>query len=293
MGFATKFRQVVAATAAACCYAAPAAADTVSFEDNVFRYRAETRFSLYFNLDLQLAPQGAGFPTHVEALAEPAAVRTGPGCNAVQVVPVLPDPMSARIGRWRVVCPLSAPVGDKRVVRYRLSLTRAEDRVNPGGLEKGVVFAGGGQDEIYGDRLYGGPGPDTLEGNRVFGGPGVDRLNAAYPYDVRAFVMHGGPGDDELSASGRAYGGPGADFIEELSSVGDMFVGGPGRDTVLLWGDRAQDITRVRGGGADKITCEEPIDRIDVLLVDRSDHVGARCRRARVLLSGRPRRLWP
>ena len=74
-GFATKFRQVVAATAAACCYAAPAAADTVSFEDNVFRYRAETRFSFYFNLDLQLAPQGAGFPTHVEALAEPAAVK--------------------------------------------------------------------------------------------------------------------------------------------------------------------------------------------------------------------------
>ena len=97
-----------------------------------------------------------------------------------------------------------------------------------------------------------------------------------------------------MSGSGRLYGGPGADDIEESSSVGDMFVGGPGSDTVELLGrDRDQDISRVRGGGADKIACDGPIDRKDVLLVDASDRVGARCRTGRIFLSGRPRRLWP
>jgi hypothetical protein len=178
-------------------------------------------------------------------------------------------------------------------VRYRLTLTRANDTVQAGGLD-GVVFAGRGDDEVKGgDRAYGGRGHDDLEGSQLFGGPGADFLVAAGPFAVRAFVMRGGPGGDEFFGSGRVYGGPGADFIDESSTVGDMFVGGPGRDTVLLWRDRAQDIVRLRGGGADRIACDEPIDRIDVLLVDRTDRVGARCRTGRVLLSGRPRRLWP
>jgi hypothetical protein len=286
MRFAPKFWQVVAATAAACCYAAPAAADTASFEDNVFRYRSDTR-NFEFHLDLQLVPQGADSPTHVEARALTAVVETGRGCNAFQPGPLWPGPGT------RVLCPLSAPIDGRRMVRYRLSLTRAADFVQIG-LDQGVVFAGGGKDDISGDRVYGGPGHDNLEGSRVFGGPGVDRIFAGYPYDVRSFVIRGGPGGDQISGSGRVYGGPGADDIEEFSKVGDMFVGGRGRDTVDLLGkDRDQDITRVRGGGADKIVCEGPLDRIDVLLVDRSDRVGARCRTGRVLFSGRPRRLWP
>ena len=305
MRFATKFwHGVGAAIAAALCYAGPAAADTASFEDNVFRYRAgPDTFAL--SLDLELVPEGADHPTLLEAHAGVAAVTTGPGCNPVQVAPIsmLSEPST------RVVCPLPDPVGDRRVVRYRLSLTRSSDTVRVGEDFKGVAFAGPGNDEVVGDRIYGGRGQDDLSGSRVFGGsghdslegsqlfggPGVDRLFAGYPYDTRAFVMRGGAGGDVMSGSGRLYGGPGADDIEESSTVGDMFVGGPGRDTVdLLNRDRDQDITRLRGGGADTIVCDNgPLDRIDVLLVDRSDHVGARCRTARVLLSGRPRRLWP
>jgi hypothetical protein len=284
MPTATKFWQHVgAAIAAALCYAAPAAADTASFDDNVFRYRSDTR-NFEFHLDLQLASQGADSPTRVEARADPAVVTTGPGCRAVQ-----PGPLWVGPGVL-VVCPLSGPLGGRRGVRYRLSLTRAADMVNTGGLEKGVVFAGGGQDEVYGDRLYGGRGHDTLEGKRVFGGPGVDRISA---FDERGTVLRGGPGGDEFFPAGRVYGGPGADNIVELGFVSDMFVGGPGRDTLETFRDRRQDITRFRGGGADRIACDGPIDAFDVLLVDGSDRVGARCRTGRVLLSGRPGRLWP
>jgi hypothetical protein len=102
--------------------------------------------------------------------------------------------------------------------------------VNTGGLEKGVVFAGGGQDEVYGDRVYGGPGHDDLEGNRVFGGRGVDRISAPVT-DEGGYVLHGGPGGDEFFPAGKVYGGPGADTIVELGHANDMFVGGPGRDT--------------------------------------------------------------
>ncbi len=303
MRFATKFwPRVGAAIAAALCYAGPAAADTASFEDKVFRYRAgPDTFGL--SLDVQLVSQGAGHPTQLEARAGVAAVTTEPGCKALLVAPVstLFEPST------RVVCPLPEPVGGRPGVRYRLSLTRSSDAVRVGDF-KGIAFAGPGNDEVVGDRIYGGRGQDELSGSRVFGGrghddvegsqlfggPGVDRLFAGYPYDVRAFVMRGGPGGDEMSGGGRVYGGQGGDSIEESSSVGDMFVGGPGRDSVnLLDRDRAQDITRLRGGGADEIVCDGPIDGIDVLLVDRSDRVGARCRTGRVLLSGRPRRLWP
>ena len=59
---------VGAAIAAAFCHAAPAAADTASFEDNVFRYRAGLdTFGL--SLNLQFVPQGADQPAHLEAHA--------------------------------------------------------------------------------------------------------------------------------------------------------------------------------------------------------------------------------
>ena len=138
MRFAMRFWLAVgAAIAAAFCYAAPATADTASFEDNVFRYRAgPDTFTL--SLDLHLVPQGADHPTQLEARADVAAVTTEPGCNAVLVAPVsmLFEPST------RVVCPLPGPVGGRRVVRYRLSLTQSSDTVRVGGDLKGVAFAG-------------------------------------------------------------------------------------------------------------------------------------------------------
>jgi hypothetical protein len=258
---------------------APAAADTASFEDNVFRYRAGPG-DLFFTVELHLVPDKS--PTHLELHVQ-APVTTGPGCTAEQT-------RFEGILGTQVRCPLSTPPS---AVRYRLSLGQTHDRVGGAGL-RGVLFAGAGDDEIDGgDRAYGGPGNDLLDGRRVYGGPGGDRLTPVCCEGGRAFVMRGGPGNDEILGAGRAYGGPGADYIEDASNSADMLVGGPGRDTIAMFQGGDRDIVRVRGGGADRVVCEDGIDRTDVLLVGRADRVGRRCQAGQVLLTGRPRQLWP
>ena len=72
-----------------------------------------------------------------------------------------------------------------------------------------------------------------------------------------------------------------------------MLVGGPGRDVVETTPDGQSDVIRVRGGGRDRVLCDAPVDREDVLLIDESDRVGHACQPARVLLSGRPQSLVP
>jgi hypothetical protein len=68
-----------------------------------------------------------------------------------------------------------------------------------------------------------------------------------------------------------------------------MLVGGPGRDRVEMVGDDSRlDVVRVRGGGRDTVYCDDPPDSYDLLYVDRSDRVARTCRRARILLTGRP-----
>jgi hypothetical protein len=285
MRFAANPRLCVGvAIAAILCCAAPAAADTASFQGNVFRYRAEPPPGPYFfTVELHLVPDFES-PTHLEPLVQ-APVTTGPGCTAESMRFDQASMLSTRVR-----CPLSAPPS---AMNYRLSLGHTHDRVG-GAVLRGVVFAGRGNDEVNGgDRAYGGPGNDLLDGRRVYGGPGADRLTPVCCEGGRAFVMRGGPGNDEIFGAGRAYGGPGADSIEDTSTSADMFVGGPGRDTIEMFRDGESDIVRVRGGGADRVVCDDGVDRSDVVLVGRADRVDRRCQTGQVMLTGRPRQLWP
>jgi Ca2+-binding RTX toxin-like protein len=87
-----------------------------------------------------------------------------------------------------------------------------------GGEGSDKLYGGKGHDALRGvndgDKLFGGPGPDVLVGvkgvDKLFGGPGSDSLypdnNRPGVYTVDDYV-HGGTGDDFITASKGAIGG--------------------------------------------------------------------------------------
>jgi hypothetical protein len=268
--------------------ATAAAADTASFEDRVLRYRADPDSDAHLIVAVARPDQRpVSNSLSVTSFRQP--IGPGPGCS-------LDSDWVLSTG-GRVFCPLSE-AGDRALeqVRSRFTLTRHNDQITFEAKRlKGVVFAGAGVDSVTdGDRVYTGPGDDYVEGyHHAFGGPGNDELGG--PEQRLSNLARGGPGDDHIvTLGGRSYGGPGDDRLEEYSFSPDMLVGGRGRDTVVIGGGaRVRHVVRLRGGGADRIECEGALDRTDVVLVDRTDRVGRECRTGQVLLTGRPRQLWP
>jgi hypothetical protein len=219
-------------------------------------------------------------PTHLR-VDVPTPVDFVRGCRTLPLVP------GTLIYRVELRC----PVGDvsSEQLRYRLSLADAADWADVSYPMRGVVYAGKGDDVVGADRVYGGLGDDHVFGRRVYGGPGRD-YGAGDDAATGQPVLFGGSGKDELRGPGRLYGGAGDDHLSDLApeGSGDMFIGGPGRDVVRLYGDGRRDVVRLRGGGADRVVCGE-LPAGDVLFVDRSDRLDPDCSSARVLLTERPR----
>ena len=91
----------------------------------------------------------------------------------------------------------------------------------------GGMFGDGGDDTLAGDaRLRGGLGNDRMRGSRLRGGPGQDRLTGTHDADAIAGgagrdVIRGGAGNDSIFAA-----------FDEPVPASDVFVGGPGLDTL-------------------------------------------------------------
>ncbi len=178
-------------------------------------------------------------------------------------------------------------------LRYRLSLGDAtHESASVSHLMRGVVYGGKGDDFVGADRIYGGEGNDYIDGRRLYGGPGRDNLDGEWGAGDTN-VLFGGTGNDKLRAPGWLYGGPGDDQLSDPigPQSADMLVGGPGHDVVRLYGDGRRDVVRLRGGGADRVTCSVGED--DVLFVDRSDRLSRACKKAIVLYTERPRYPYP
>lgn len=119
-----------------------------------------------------------------------------------------------------------------------------------------------------GDRILGGPGGDTIRG---LGGPDVIYPDTSRLRGGGDDLVHGGAGNDVVESTGgddQVFGGPGNDGLydsgdsadvikggdgddvvsdELTSNAGTDLVGGPGRDQVILFGNRvnptAEDAT--------------------------------------------------
>lgn len=261
--------------------AASAAAVEVNFDGKVLRYREHGWENGGFGFGL--APPKA--PTHIRIGAYShslPAVHVGFGCQRQ----IHPDPNS-----FDLRCPFGTVPPSR--IRYRLSLGGDWDNVTITTPSfRGVIYAGVESDAVYGgDRVYGGPGGDDwLEGNRVYGGTGNDSLWGS----SAASVLYGGPGNDDFEGSGRFFGGPGDDRLDENyndadPAARDMLVGGRGHDRIQLDTDHRRDVIDLHGLGTDRVICDEPADRVDVLFIDRTDNLDANCWRATVRLADRPR----
>jgi Ca2+-binding RTX toxin-like protein len=110
-----------------------------------------------------------------------------------------------------------------------------------GGDGNDGLRGGGGDDSISGgsggDFLLGEGGDDELAGegaqDSLVGGSGDDSLAGGLRHDV----LRGGVGNDRLSGGesrDSLFGGPGNDRF--LDALGDLVVGGPGRDVALPGG---------------------------------------------------------
>jgi len=93
-------------------------------------------------------------------------------------------------------------------------------------------------------RAYLGGGNDGITisvpraGAIVYGGPGNDLLDGPYRADdtLLRSEIHGGPGDDYISATGLVYGGSGDDEMQDTSSSSRLVAGS--RDD-SIWGSGA------------------------------------------------------
>ena len=238
-------------------------------------------------MDLKIDPRNPHeLPTEFRAHAS-AALDIGPGCDE------RPTLIGASPPNQEVFCPLRAPV-QRHALRYRLSLADGGDHAVVSGPDilRGVVYAGAGNDDVEADHVYGGAGSDGIEGTRVYGGSGADELSGTWDQPVPN-ILRGGRHADALYGPGWMYGGTGNDYLEDNPGAShsgpDMLVGGPGSDHVELTGP-GRTVVRVRGGGTDFVSCPLRRPRPTVrIFVDRSDRIGPRCSRARMLFKERPR----
>ena len=182
-------------------------ASEISFDGEVLRYHERPRE----HYGMVVGLRGSAEPPYLriqlgreEGPVSRRSVRVAAGCHwATTPLP------------WDEVlhCPLG--VSDEQP-RYRLTLGALKDEVTVNEALDGVVYGGGGFDDINGaDLVYGGPGPDYIElGTRVYGGTGGDfLLSVARRAATEVPVAYGGPGSDSLSRRGLLYGGPGNDGL--------------------------------------------------------------------------------
>jgi hypothetical protein len=262
--------------------AAEAAAAVVSFDGRLLSYRAQPDEQIGVKLDVEPSTT----PSHLW-VGSSTPLDVAFGCDADVRAPAVD-------GDYFVTrCPF-APL-EPSELRYDLSLSGADDIFFGTFRLRGTVHGGAGSDELWAtDIAYGGGGADMIDdARRGYGGPGDDDIMAG-SVAREPNIVRGGPGNDRLHGPGWLYGGPGDDDFLDDEYVG-MFVGGPGRDTVALLngGVDEPDVARVRGGGRDRVLCPETPRPDDLLFVDPSDRLDPSCRRARVVVHGRPARLRP
>jgi hypothetical protein len=144
------------------------------------------------------------------------------------------------------------------------------------------VYLGAGKDVVYIEV----PRRDAI----VYGGPGPDVLDGPYRADGDTLLpaeFHGGPGNDDITATGLVYGGPGNDEMTNTSSPSRLVAGsgddqiwgsegddvinaGAGHDTVVDWG--GNDVIRTRDGQTDTVGCGDGRrDRLTADVRDESD----------------------
>jgi hypothetical protein len=289
---ATCLASLVLALLAASALAVPMA----TFEGNVFRLRVPSGESVRANIVGRASTGTNPEPAadhFVVAFREP--VDFGPGCRLQQAtLNNIAEPLEL----W---CGLDPAGIDSVPLRYRFSFADGDDYGGgpEGGLRgvRGVIYAGAGDDIASGNRVFGGPGADILDGPLLYGGAGTDWMNATEEVAQKQ-IVRGGPGDDRINdtlpvASTWAYGGRGDDHIYS-SYRGDMLVGGPGRDMVVLTEDGKPDLVRLRGGGSDVLRCRDPDfaglpgERHDIVFADGADRIDPFCEGTQILFDGRP-----
>jgi RTX calcium-binding nonapeptide repeat (4 copies) len=287
------FGACLAAVVLAALCAGPAGAATISFDGEVFRYRAAPTDHGVSMLVWGAPDEPRGFAALVQV-----PITDAPGCfvrQATEPSPGLPS------GQLSVRCPFDAG-GPLVPTRYRLVLADESDfasfhRVH---WPSGVTYAGAGDDKISGgDEVWGGPGDDTIEGFSVFGGSGDDSLarmrlfgNRQFAYDS---VLRGGDGNDTFSGLAWQYGGSDDDHLKGYRMErAQMLVGGAGQDVVELLGNEGrgryppENVVRIRDGGEDIVRCDNPVFDY-VIYLDRVDVLGKNCTGARLRYRGRPK----
>ena len=184
--------------------AVSATAATVTSDGRVFRYRANPGETVQLDVD---------YTRNFFWARASSPIDFGPGCRLGRGSFFDSQPLRELL---EVLCPLNTPGGGVAALRYRLSLNDGDDIATGGvaGIDgklsdiphhpsqylRGVVYAGGGDDEIEGTGpVYGGTGNDHVSGLRAYGGPGNDRV-----YGARGrlpSVLRGGPGRQPLQRS--------------------------------------------------------------------------------------------
>lgn len=110
-----------------------------------------------------------------------------------------------------------------------------------GGEGDDIIDGGSGNDRIYGgngqDQLRGGIGTDFLDGgggdDRCWGGDDADVLRGGQGQDQ----LFGENGDDQLfgdDGTDHLEGGAGNDLLDGGPGLGDVCIGGPGTDTLIV-----------------------------------------------------------
>jgi Ca2+-binding RTX toxin-like protein len=146
--------------------------------------------------------------------------------------------------------------GDDMISTALITGTSLDEAWNVWNFVKGnsvlVVYGGGGDDEIHGERntdlLYGEGGNDTIYGyggndfiygghgnNTIYGGEGDDILKGGGNHDT----IHGDAGDDDITGANgndRIYGGEGDDELDG------------GQDNDRIYGGEGDDILSARSG---------------------------------------------
>ncbi len=163
---------------------------------------------------------------------------------------------------------------------YMLGLESAD--VMMGGLNDDYMDGGSGSDKLYGesghDVIYGGEGDDYLDGglghDYLDGGEGNDQLYDLSFATNENNILHGGPGDDELTAIGNGhnelYGGEGRDILYASGGGNHTSYGGEGNDTLYasgaglnqLFGGSGNDFFYVWNNSPVKMYGEQGDDRM-------------------------------
>ena len=123
-----------------------------------------------------------------------------------------------------------------------------------------VIFGGAGNDEIYA-----GVGHDFIDG-----GEGDDIIDAGIDEQPWTSVVHGGAGNDIITAAGEVYGDEGDDEISGLDA-GDRIYGGAGNDVlggrrgVRLDGGEGDDVySLLPGAGTNYVTDASGFDTVEL-----------------------------